>query len=175
MLQHTALLVTLRHCIVHSVFKVGSGNFWKVCFNWNLVPNVAKNMPDVINIKQMYIYSLVYFARRLNQRNSPDMPQCMVPIYSCCSLWQKVILLQRGLYCLFSTKGEWNKCWFIQKGAIQIYLNFDHSQTAKSGVSVGIWVCLSVSFARSQHIVGVQQQHCVGSRNSWIINLLFVY
>jgi hypothetical protein len=38
------------------------------CFKWNLVPNVVKNMADLINIKQMYICSLFCRSSRSFKR-----------------------------------------------------------------------------------------------------------
>jgi hypothetical protein len=43
---------------------VGFSSKLQVGINCSLVPNVAKNMADLINIKQMYIYSLFSRAPR---------------------------------------------------------------------------------------------------------------
>jgi hypothetical protein len=72
MLHCTALLVTLRHFVVTNDFQDGNWEVLTLClcfetdflrnyksvFKRNLVPNVAKNVADLINIKQMYIDSL---------------------------------------------------------------------------------------------------------------------
>jgi hypothetical protein len=73
MLLHTPLLVTLRHCIVTegfqdenwevliimmSLVRVGFSSKLQVCFNCSLVPNVATNMADLINMKQMCLCHL---------------------------------------------------------------------------------------------------------------------
>jgi phage gp37-like protein len=39
--------------------RVGFSSKLQIGFNCSLVPNVAKNMADLINIKQMYVYSLL--------------------------------------------------------------------------------------------------------------------
>jgi hypothetical protein len=49
---------------VMSLVWVGFSSKLQVGFKWNLVPNVAKNVVDLINIKQMYIYSLFCWASR---------------------------------------------------------------------------------------------------------------
>jgi hypothetical protein len=41
-----------------SLVGVGFSSKLQVGFNCSLVSNVAKNMADLINIKQMYVYSL---------------------------------------------------------------------------------------------------------------------
>jgi hypothetical protein len=56
----------------------------QVGFKWHLVPNVAKNMADLINIKQMYIDSL--FCRASRSLNGwvkfPRLAQCTVSVYN---------------------------------------------------------------------------------------------
>jgi hypothetical protein len=74
MLQRTALLLMLRHFVVTNGYQNGNWEVLTLCpwfetdlkvgFNCSMVPNVAKNMANLINIKQMYIYSLFCRAPR---------------------------------------------------------------------------------------------------------------
>jgi hypothetical protein len=47
-----------------SLVRVGFSPKLQVGFNCSLDPNIAKNMADLINIKQMHIYSLFCRAPR---------------------------------------------------------------------------------------------------------------
>jgi hypothetical protein len=47
-----------------SLVRVGFSSKLQVGFNCSLVPYVAKNMADLIDIKEMYIYSLFCRAPR---------------------------------------------------------------------------------------------------------------
>jgi hypothetical protein len=52
-------MINFNRCFdMMSLVWVGFSSKLQVRFNWNLVPNAAKNMADLINIKQIYIYSL---------------------------------------------------------------------------------------------------------------------